>query len=311
MSTIMNFENFRNKLMEDLTHRFSSGDCQVKLKICTIPGNNGVHEEKIEVKIAGAPVSPCIPINQHYTDYTKSRDYMRICDEMEKTILDIVKTPEKSIIPIMDSVVNMKKSDYLKENVYFRLVNASLNEELLSKVPHRMIAGLDLAIVYRVMVRNTNDGVASYEVKNGEVEYSEEELYEMALNNTPAFFEEMFKPLLDVFGGVINKDDIDKDDNLYILSNKQDINGATAIVYPGCLERVSEEMERNHGSGDFYMLPCSVHEVLIISDKTAFSKMVMIDMIRDANTSVVSQKDILSYNLYHYKKNAGLEIVSL
>ena len=34
------------------------------------------------------------------------------------------------------------------------------------------------------------------------------------------------------------------------------------------------------------------------------------EMVRDANETVVSEKDILSYNVYHYDKENGITIAA-
>ena len=294
MSTIMNFENFKNKLMEDLACKFSSEDCPVKLRICTIPGNNGVCEDEIKVSIDGRSTSPCVPLSQYYADYKESEDYERIVNEVETFINNIADMSETLLV----DEENLK--------VFFKLVNAKLNDDLLSHIPHRIIDGLDLAITYHVLINDSGKSVTSYAIKNGDLECGEEKLYEMALKNTPAIFDTLFKSMAEHLGINIK----DGADTLYVLSNKYDINGAAVVAYPGCLEKVSEEMERRHGSGDFYVLPCSIHEVLVISATTEVPISYMVDMIREANTTAVLKKDILSYNLYRYQKNTGkLEIV--
>ena len=101
----------------------------------------------------------------------------------------------------------------------------------------------------------------------------------------------------------------DDKDAMYILGNKFGINGASVIAYPDCLKNVSEKMEGIYGNGDFYVLPSSIHEVIVLSSQTTFSEGHMLDVIREANSKMSNGRDILSHSLYFYKKDTGrLEI---
>ena len=78
----------------------------------------------------------------------------------------------------------------------------------------------------------------------------------------------------------------------YVLTNREAYWGAAALYYPGVIERLCELM------GDFYIVPCSVHEVLIISAASDIDPDNLGWMIKDANRTVVNDADILSDDLY-------------
>jgi len=51
---------------------------------------------------------------------------------------------------------------------------------------------------------------------------------------------------------------------------------------------------------DFYVLPSSIHEMLLLPVNDAFSPDYLQSVIRDANKRVVLEEEVLSDNLYFY-----------
>ena len=62
---------------------------------------------------------------------------------------------------------------------------------------------------------------------------------------------------------------------------------------------------------DYYILPSSVHEVILVPDAPGITEKELCDMVKQANRTVVDEKDILSDNVYHYSRgDRGLEKVN-
>ena len=58
------------------------------------------------------------------------------------------------------------------------------------------------------------------------------------------------------------------EDIFYVLTNRYRNFGAACLLYEGCLERIGEKL-----GGEFYVLPSSVHEVIILPEsKSVFEK---------------------------------------
>ena len=81
-------------------------------------------------------------------------------------------------------------------------------------------------------------------------------------------------------------------DEVFLLSNKDMFWGAAALFYPGVIDRLHELM------GDFYVIPASVHELLVLSVSADFDPKNVIGVVRTANRSVVRGNDILSDDIY-------------
>ncbi len=83
--------------------------------------------------------------------------------------------------------------------------------------------------------------------------------------------------------------------SMYVLTNAEKMNGANSILDPKTMEDISEKV-----GGDFYILPSSLHEVIILPDSPDMDKDVLEQMVRDINAGEVAPEDRLSDHVYMY-----------
>jgi len=84
-----------------------------------------------------------------------------------------------------------------------------------------------------------------------------------------------------------------------VLTNDGRLHGAACMLYPDLLDRIGEKKQDG-----FYIIPSSIHEVLIL-DKTGMGTLEeMKGMIREVNAQHVAAEEILSDNLYFYDQQA-------
>ena len=80
--------------------------------------------------------------------------------------------------------------------------------------------------------------------------------------------------------------------SLYVLSNEDSFFGAAALFYPGMLERLTILM-----GGAFYVLPSSIHEVLLLP-VTDGDAQKLADIIKTANRTVTDSDVFLADDLF-------------
>lgn len=73
------------------------------------------------------------------------------------------------------------------------------------------------------------------------------------------------------------------------------------IQYPGFLDQAAEAL-----GGDFYVLPSSAHEVLLVADDGSMEIGYLEEMVRSVNETEVSPAERLSDNVYHYDSKAHI-----
>ena len=87
---------------------------------------------------------------------------------------------------------------------------------------------------------------------------------------------------------------------MYVLSNRYRIDGAACILYPTLPARICNRLESS-----FYIIPSSVHELLILpSDNTEDSDKTR-EMIKEINDTQMEAEEILSYSLYWFDNIKG------
>lgn len=193
-------------------------------------------------------------------------------------------------------------ADYsrVKENLFIRCSSADKNTSFLNSSPHTTLG--DLAFTVHVGL-NWQEGttpaytaVVSEDMLNS-WGISKDTLFRDAINNSARRLPVMCKPLSDVMMGFMGMEVVERDEpdnGLYVLSNEMGQYGASAIIYPGVLDEM-------HGRiGDFYMLPSSVHEFLLLPEGFDLPVEALESMVRDVNRTVLNEEDFLSDCVYHY-----------
>ena len=101
----------------------------------------------------------------------------------------------------------------------------------------------------------------------------------------------------DVLASMIGLEEESEEDFMYVMSNEENSFGAVCIFYDGVLEMVYQTIREN-----FYIIPSSVHEVIILAESMAPKKKEIEETIRDINETQVEDEEVLSDHVYYYKK---------
>ena len=196
-----------------------------------------------------------------------------------------------------------------KKSLFVKLVNTERNESLVEKCISKKF--LDLSAVVRVILKMDKEGMASMALSKGDAEIlgmTEEEIYAAALANTLRLFPPKLMNLgryveMSIGGKLpFGEDEV----TTYILTNQKEVDGAIYFMSPEVVGAIAEALE-----DDLYILPCSVNEVLLVrASELEDGVDELKEMVRDVNETVVAEKEILSYSVYHYDKEHGITIVA-
>lgn len=89
----------------------------------------------------------------------------------------------------------------------------------------------------------------------------------------------------------------DKDVPLYVVSNKISYNGAAVLLYPGLMKAIAKKLNCS-----FYIIPCSMHEIIIVKSMNDRQIEDLKDMIVNVNKNNIDPEDKLSDSLYYYDR---------
>lgn len=287
-----NFNEFTNEVIKELSARLND----VAIEMHVIDKNNGVKLHGLTFKGA-YNISPTIYIDQFYEQYTKYRPLIHIVEEIKETYLSNACKENIDISFFTDF-------EKAKSKIVFSLVSYKENEELLKKIPH--VKYLDFAIIFRCVASCMEDGYATVLIYHHHLNFWKigmEELYQLAMENTPKLLEYRLENMAQMLWDLFTDDETFADDieiPMYVLSNSQRLNGAGCILYKGLLEKIADRYQT-----DFYIIPSSVHEVILIPVNNSSGYSELSKMVKEVNSTQLSREEILSDHVYYYSREKG------
>ena len=159
--------------------------------------------------------------------------------------------------------------------------------------------------MFAVRIEETYDGIADAPIDNNlmtlwnvDLETIKASAFKNISNQKPIFMS-VEKAL---FEGKMNDDIFDLDNinpsedemPLNILSNKHKTQGASIIFNKALMTRIAEKI------GKYYILPSSIHEVLIVPAISGNSAKELAQIVKRVNEESISERDKLSDNVYEY-----------
>lgn len=289
MTYVQFIEAIEKKIKKEVTE-------EKRVSIHTNMKNNGVKKRGIMVTEEGINISPTIYLEEYYKQF--------LCGRTQDAIVkDILELYEK--IRFQDSWKDgekLKEYDRIKDKIVYRVIGRAANQELLREVPYKEYQ--DLAIVYYVALEVDEYGIASMLVKNEHLKMwkiREEDLYYHACRNTreifPCEFMQMKKILEELLGF---EEEEGPGEQMYILSNEMRNYGAAALLYPDRLRMAGEVIGEN-----YYILPSSVHEVILVAESEAPEKEELEALVKEMNETQVEEEEVLSNQVYYYDRKSG------
>lgn len=241
---------------------------------------NNTTKECVIVRKKGSKIAPLVWFDTIVDMYNECSSIDDIIDYLVQLT---TKTP-----PIDTSALKLTKES-LQKNLRLMLVSSENNDELLKRVPYVNIPNTDLVALMKYDCGHSYVVYITNELVERVTDVSISEMFEFAFENLSAQ-KIIFRPLSEV----IDEPDCDFIP-LYVLHAGDISTGATVILKPGCLDYVRNAV------GDFYILPSSVAEVMILPKYNSTQNVqVLVDIVRSINEEMVQPEDRLSNNIYEY-----------
>lgn len=300
----MEFANFTTLVREEVERR--TGDCY-KVRLNDVRKNNGVVLRGLTVTQDDSNISPTIYLNHYYEEYINGRA------TLVNVVNDVMDTYHKNKV---NQSVDMKyflNYESVKHRIVYKLINTEKNKELLEDIPHMDF--LDLSIVFQCLVAQEDLGTASILIHNVHMklwDVSVETLYQAAKENTQRLQKYEIKSMADVLCEIMNSENPEEFDYnecksefsdhvpMYVLSNRSRVEGAACMLYPDLIQDFANVI-----GSSFYIIPSSIHELLLLPTEHTDESKEIKKMIREINDTQVKTEEILSYSLYLYDKEEG------
>lgn len=302
-------ETVKNEVKEFLPENFHTAD--IKLKV--FEKNNNVRLTGLIIESA-CNMSPTIYIDNFYKKYQDGTDINIILQEIAKIRMEYDVTDDFDVTTVTDF-------NKCRNKIMPRLIGAEENSEILKVRPHIRIE--DLAVTFCIDLGENKDGLMSVPVQFELMEtwnVTADQLYEIALENLTKADIGVFTPMREIlFAGMLSElkeichgdeeearrklDHMIPDNNLWVLTNKRRVNGANMLLDRSVMEDVIKEV-----GTDFFILPSSIHECIILPADSGMNSQQLEAMVCEVNETQVEKEERLSNSVYHYTLENGITL---
>ena len=300
----MNYEDFKEKFIEDVSDRLYEQGAEVNISVHEVNKLNESYEA-ITVTPEGSNIGVNVGIDKFFGAYENGTPYEEVVDKAVDVVAHgIAQRPEFDI----DSLTDYSQ---MKEKLAMEVVSAEANKDLLETVPHKNME--DMAVVYRFVLSSDDDGRASILVTNQIIEsmgVTPEQLHADALENAPHIKPAEIRGMSEVMAELVGPEQAEmmgivpmdpKDEQMFVATVPDKVHGAGVLAYQDFMDQAAERV-----GGDFFILPSSIHEILIVPDNGQMDLKTLEDMVKDVNATQVAPADKLTDSVYHYDSKAKI-----
>lgn len=292
----MKYQEFIEKVKQTIENEVGDG---YQVEVRKVPGLNG--QEKTGLTIAEKTgknrIVPVIYLEEIYELFLQEEDLVPCVREVLELYREKKQKAESG--ELLD-LGNLETWEGVKNRIYPLLVSESENEGMKEFYMHRKY--LDLMILYTIRI--SADEIGTIKIKKDMAAkwgITEAELYAKAMENLQEDGYTMMdlEQLLDEL--ILGIEDKEKSDNwedlrprMYVLTNSQKYFGAAGMILSPQL------VKKRLGRTNFYILPSSIHEVMILPDNKKFEAKELIHMVQNVNEECVMPEDKLSDHVYYF-----------
>lgn len=300
----MEYALFKDCIINSLKEKLEEGK---EVNVKTVLKNNDLELDALTIDDDSNNLVPTLYLNYLYEEYQEGSTIEEIIEE----ILFVSQKCSKNKSIDYDLLEDYEKA---RKRLACKLINRDKNKKLLSGVPFKPF--LDLAIVAYYLIE-IEEGDFSTVLINDEClkkwNISETRLIEEAMDNTKGLLGEYISPLSSVLWDLYNqREDIMipddemmelmvKEENqppMFVVSNRPRINGAINMLNLKLLQKLAVAV-----SSDLYIIPSTVHEIILVPVKKDMSREELDRIILSINSEEIKPQDILSDHSYYYHKD--------
>ncbi len=286
----MDYQEFKSKLADTLQEILPE---EVSISFEKIPKNNGIYQEGMILTRIGENCAPVIYINDYLALFQKGVTWEQLVEKICWTYENC--GPRYRFT---DHFFQSYKD--VKTQIYFKLVNYEKNRERLKDIPYRRF--LDLALIYYYEMEQT-DPAATITIQNSHLQMwhiTEEEVWKNAWHYTCMKLPPKFMTMEELLGEDFPEDLAHPKVPMYILTNRKRQFGAGVILYPNVLQMAALLLGEN-----YYILPSSIHECILIPSRILYDKEELLEMVTQINRTQIDPSEVLADQVYSYSHKEG------
>ena len=250
----------------------------------------GGRQDAIVIKGNGClDAVPVYYVNDIYGDYRNGRSIDSILREMDRS-----RVQERSFFSMPDLADPAGRKNLVIEAVY-----GPGSRALLEECPNQACPG-DISLIVRYRIGDTG----SFIVKNEMLplfRLTSDELIREAMKNT-AKRDYQTAPLAQVLAEMsgMDADEVGFYEGPWVLKSRDGMYAGAAIACPEILGRAADVM----GADEVYILPSSIHELLLVPVTDGLRPDELRDLVRNVNEMEVAKEEWLSREVFFFDSHS-------
>lgn len=295
---MMTYEEFNDMVCKEISSKMGNG---TEVSVRTVHRANGVCYEGVAAYAGNAGIQSVYPVQEAYEAYK----------ENPSAVQEIIHIIKKEMCRIPEGLQEMadaiRNGEDVKGRIFRRAVNYEKNREWLKNMPYKKI--MDFAVTYYIGAGGECQNKYVVNIDNRLLAWlgvAEDELESLAGRNADRVQEPVIMPISEMIRKLMGSQGMDGMENnsnmegadMYILSNRVNYLGAVCMFDKGILEKFSAMVQ-----DDFYILPSSLHEVILKPKRGNGNWQELRQMVRDINENVLDAEDVLGDEVYLYERD--------
>lgn len=276
----MTYANFKTQIKNVILSYLPEEFANATVEIQTITKTNDERKDGLIVRKPNVNIAPTIYLKEIYKADTPFSDKIKeIADAIVEFSMD-------TDFP-METIYDFEK---VKDKILPRLLNANRNGNLKANCPHKILNN-ELMLVYTVQLTREASTMITRQLMY---------MWNIDLTQLDAIAKANLKPkfsnIEDFLFGInpeLDVEFVNESKMIWVVSNATTTYGAANVLCRPVMETVRENI------GDFYILPSSVHE-MILSAKLNGSADDFRNLVREVNNAMISPTDFLSNEIFEY-----------
>ena len=277
---------------------------EIEIEVKDVEKNNGVMLKGMVISRGKEAISPTIYLNSFYDAYKNGKPFGEI-------VYEIIEIYEKNKVNGQINLNFFWEYNTVKGRIFLKVINYEKNKDALKNMPYMKI--LDLAVVCYYAYLNDFLGSGSIQIETKHLNkwgVSKEDIMIQARKNTLEKLRVEVKGMGDVLSELLDEKLIEMNPEswkvrslckkkeefpMYIMTLRGRYFGAACICFEEYLEDFANKCNKS-----FFILPSSIHELILIPDSGREKPEVLKNMVQEVNAGHVPLEDQLSDQVYYY-----------
>ena len=294
---MMTFESFKEMVEESILEYLPEEYAGANINVDEVKKASMVYTG-LTVRKPSTNVAPIINLDMIYMAYKGGKASVNeVLEEIASQIIE----GYKNAVNFNDISV---KFDDVKDKIVFSLVSYEAGRQLFSSRPY-IICQKDIVVIFKICL---DSSIVTIPITNNIFNSwgrSVDELFTIAINNIAKIMPMRMDSMADIMRQMWGEDLIDginpemllESPLQYVVSTENKLDGAVTLLMPSRLEEI-----RNRIKDDFYILPSSIHELIIMPvSSTPTSAEELNQMVREVNATEVAPDEVLTNHAFLYE----------